>query len=74
MTPPTASETTLFRREWNAAFALVAIVAGLLFATGYIVGGLIALGLCVAAVVARWSAMRKASRGFYGQDKHPRRS
>jgi hypothetical protein len=68
---PTTSETTLFRREWNLAVALVAIVAGLLFATGYTVGGLIALMLCVAAVVARWSAMRKANRGFYGQDKHP---
>ena len=68
---PTASETTPFRREWNAAFVLVAIVAGLLFATGYIVGALIALGLCAAAVVARWSAMRKANRGFYGQEKHP---
>jgi hypothetical protein len=62
----------LFRREWNVAFVLVAIVAGLLFATGYIAGGSIALGLCVAAVVARWSAMRKANRGFYGQEKHPR--
>jgi hypothetical protein len=62
----------LFRREWNVALVLVAIVAGLLFATGYIAGGSIALGLRVAAVVARWSAMRKANRGFYGQEKHPR--
>ena len=64
-------DTALFRREWNVAFVLVAIVAGLLFASGYTAGGSIALMLCVAAVVARWSAMRKANRGFYGQEKHP---
>ena len=68
---PIANEITLFRREWNVAFVLVAIVAGLLLATGYTAGGSIALGLCAAAVVARWSAMRKANRGFYGQEKHP---
>jgi hypothetical protein len=68
---PTTNETTLFRREWNLAFVLVAILAGLLFATGYTAGGLIALGFCAAALVARWSAMRKANRGFYGQEKHP---
>ena len=68
---PTTSETTPFRREWNLAFVLVAILAGLLFATGYTAGGSIALGLCAAALVARWSAMRKASRGFYGEEKHP---
>jgi hypothetical protein len=66
---PIANDTTLFRREWNLAFVLVAILAVLLFATGYTAGGSIALGLCAAALVARWSAMRKASRGFYGQDK-----
>ena len=66
---PIANDTTLFRREWNVAFVLVAILAGLLFATGYTAGGSIALGLCAAALVARWSAMRKASRGFYGQEK-----
>jgi hypothetical protein len=68
---PIANEITLFRREWNLAFVLVAILAVLLFATGYTAGGLIALGLCAAALVARWSAMRKANRGFYGQEKHP---
>ena len=68
---PIANDTTLFRREWNLAFVLVAILAVLLFATGYTAGGLIALGLCAAALVARWSAMRKANRGFYGQEKHP---
>jgi hypothetical protein len=68
---PIANDTTLFRREWNLAFVLVAILAVLLFATGYTAGGSIALGLCAAALVARWSAMRKASRGFYGQDKRP---
>jgi hypothetical protein len=68
---PIANEITLFRREWNLAFVLVAILAVLLFATGYTAGGLIALGLCAAALVARWSAMRKASGGFYGQEKHP---
>ena len=68
---PIANDITLFRREWNLAFVLVAILAVLLFATGYTAGGLIALTLCAAALVARWSAMRKASRGFYGQDKRP---
>ena len=68
---PIANDTTLFRREWNFALVLVAILAGLLFATGYTAGGSIALGLCAAALVARWSAMRKANRGFYGQDKRP---
>jgi len=68
---PSANHTTLFRREWNLALVLVTILAGLLFATGYTAGGLIALGLCAAALVARWSAMRKANRGFYGQEKHP---
>jgi hypothetical protein len=68
---PIANDTTLFRREWNLAFVLVAILAVLLFATGYTAGGLIVLGLCAAALVARWSAMRKANRGFYGQEKHP---
>ena len=68
---PIANDTTLFRREWNLAFVLVAILAVLLFAAGYTAGGSIALGLCAAALVARWSAMRKASRGFYGEEKHP---
>lgn len=65
-------DTGLFRREWNAAFGLVAAVAALLFAAGHHVAGAIAIGLGAAAFVARRSAMRKQGRGFYGQDKHPR--
>jgi membrane protease YdiL (CAAX protease family) len=62
----------LFRREWNLAFALVAAAAALLFAAGHSVAGAIAIALGAAAFVARWSAMRKQDRGFYGQDKRPR--
>ena len=43
----------------------------LLFAVGHTLAGAITVGLCAAALVARWSAMRKANRGFYGQDKRP---
>jgi hypothetical protein len=60
-----------FRREWNVAFGLVAAAAALLFAAGRTVAGAIAIGLGAVALVARWSAMRKANRGFYGQDKRP---
>ena len=63
---------TSFAREWNAALALVAAAAAILLATGHAVaaGGAIAFG--AVAIFARWSAMRKQNRGFYGQDKGTR--
>ena len=64
-------DTALFRREWNLAFALVAGAAVLLFAGGHTLAGAITVGLGAVAFVARWCAMRKANRGFYGQDKRP---
>ena len=64
-------DTALFRREWNFALALVAGAAALLFAAGHTLAGTVTVGLGAAALVARWSAMRKANRGFYGQDKRP---
>jgi len=65
-------ETTRFAREWNAAFLLVAAVAALLLAAGYLVAGLAVAGLCAAAVLARWGAMRRQGRGFYGRQKQAR--
>jgi len=62
-------ETARFAREWNFAFLLVALVAALLVADGHAISGAIAGGLCVAAIVARWCAMRKQGRTFYGQQK-----
>jgi hypothetical protein len=65
-------ETARFAREWNFAFLLVALVAALLIADGRTVLGASAGGLCVAAIVARWCAMRKQGRRFYGQQKQAR--
>jgi uncharacterized membrane protein YedE/YeeE len=65
-------ETASFAREWNAAFGLVALAAGLLFASGYVDTGTIVAGLCAAAVGARAIAMRRQNRGFYGREKQPR--
>jgi hypothetical protein len=64
-----AGDAAAFRREWNFALLLVLVVAGVLFAASHAAAGAIALGLGAAALVARWNAMRKANRGFYGQDK-----
>ena len=63
---------TTFAREWNAALALVAAVAAILLATGHVVAGAGAIGFGAAAIVARWTAMRRQNRGFYGQDKGAR--
>ena len=63
---------TTFVREWNAALALVAAVAAILLATGHVVAGAGAIGFGAAAIVARWTAMRRQNRGFYGQDKGAR--
>ena len=63
---------TTFVREWNAALALVAAVAAILLATGHVVAGAGAIGFGAAAIVARWTAMRRQYRGFYGQDKGAR--
>jgi branched-subunit amino acid transport protein len=65
-------DTAKFAREWNFAFLLVALVAALLVADGRAVLGVIAGGLCVVAIVARWCAMRKQGRRFYGQQKQAR--
>ena len=69
---PVASRQARFVREWNCAFGLVAIVAAVLFTAGHVIAGSIASGLCVAAYLARWSAMRSQGRGFYGHEKQPR--
>jgi hypothetical protein len=65
------SDTARFAREWNFALLLVLVVAGLLFATSHAAAGAIAVGLGAAALLARWNAMRKQGRSFYGQDRHP---
>jgi branched-subunit amino acid transport protein len=65
-------ETARFARDWNFAFLLVALVAALLVADGRAVLGAITGGLCVVAIVARWYAMRKQGRRFYGQQKQVR--
>lgn len=67
-----SDETARFAREWNSAFLLVALVAALLVAVGYVVLAAIAGGLCVVAIVARWCAMRKQGCRFYGQEKQAR--
>jgi hypothetical protein len=67
-----AGETARFAREWNFAFLLVAAVAAALLVAGHTVAGLLTGGLCVAAILARWSAMRRQNRGFYGQPKQAR--
>jgi hypothetical protein len=63
------TDSARFAREWNFALLLVLVVAGLLFATSHAAAGAIAVGLGAAALVARWSAMRKQGRGFYGQER-----
>ena len=68
----TGSDTARFTREWNVAFGLVTALAALLLAAGYVLPGVVAAGLCGAAVLARWRAMHRQGRGFYGQDKQAR--
>jgi len=63
---------TPFAREWNAALALVALAAGILLATGHTIAAAGAIAFGAVAVLARWSAMRRQNRGFYGQDKSTR--
>lgn len=64
--------TARFAREWNLAFLLVALVAVVLVAGGHAVLGAITGGVCMIAIVARWRAMRKQGRRFYGQQKQAR--
>lgn len=73
MTRTRPGGTASFRREWNFAFGLCAVAAGLLFAAGYNVAGAIAFALCAGGYAARRRATRKQGLGFYGQDKRPRR-
>ena len=68
----TGDETARFAREWNFAFLLVAVVAALLVAAGHVALGAITGALCVAAFVARYAAMRKQGRRFYGQQRQSR--
>ena len=63
---------TTFAREWNAALALVLAAAAILLATGYALAAVGAAVFAVMAVIARWTAMRRQNRGFYGQDKSTR--
>jgi hypothetical protein len=63
---------TSFAREWNAALALVVLAAGILLATGHTMAAAGAIAFGAAAIFARWSAMRKQNRSFYGQDKGTR--
>jgi hypothetical protein len=63
---------TTFAREWNAALALVLAAAGILFASGYAWAAAGAIAFGAAAVIARWTAMRRQNRSFYGQDKSTR--
>jgi hypothetical protein len=63
---------TLFAREWNAALALVLLAAAILFARGYELAAAGAFASAALAVLARWSAIRRQNRGFYGQDKGAR--
>jgi hypothetical protein len=65
--PEPTSEVAAFAREWNAAFALVVLIAALLFASGHYAAGAVALGLAAIAFLARRRAMRRLGRGFYGQ-------
>ena len=68
----TGNETARFAREWNFAFLLVAVVAALLVAAEHVAFGAITGALCVAAFVARYAAMRKQGRRFYGQQRQSR--
>jgi hypothetical protein len=67
--PSTIDRAASFRLEWNAAFIVVATIATTLLLGGHRVIGGMALALCATAVAARYLAMRKANRHFYGQDK-----
>jgi hypothetical protein len=62
------SDTARFAREWVVVFALVAGVALVLLGTGRTLAGALAAALCAAAVLARWRAMRRAGRNFFGGD------
>jgi hypothetical protein len=62
----------LFAREWNTALALVLLAAAILFARGYDLAAAGAIAFAALAMIARWSAMRRQGRGFYGQDKGAR--
>jgi hypothetical protein len=64
--------TARFAREWNFALLLVALVAVYFLTDGHIVLSAVAGGLCMVAIIARWRAMRKQGRGFYGQQKQAR--
>jgi hypothetical protein len=63
---------TTFAREWNAALALVLVVAAILFASGHALAAAGAVAFAALGVIARWMAMRRQNRGFYGQDKSAR--
>jgi len=63
---------TTFAREWNAALALVLVAAAILLASGHTVAAAGALALAVLAMIARWIAMRRQNRSFYGQHKSAR--
>ncbi len=63
---------TSFAREWNAALALVVLAAGILLATGHVAAAAGAIAFGAVAIIARWTAMRRQNRGFYGQDKGTR--
>jgi hypothetical protein len=63
---------TTFAREWNAALVLVWLAAGILLATDHMLAGAGAIALSALAFVARWTAMRRQNRGFYGQDNSAR--
>ena len=63
---------TSFAREWNAALAVVVLAGGGLLATGHTIAAACTIAFGAVAIFARWSAMRKQGRGFYGQDKGTR--
>jgi hypothetical protein len=69
---PLPPDTARFAREWNFALALMAALGTLLWFTGHAVAGALAIGLAAAAVIARWSVMRRQGRGFYGQERTSR--
>ena len=58
-----------FAREWNFAFALVIVIGASLFVNGHRLLGAFAIGLSAAALVLRYSAMRKQNRSFYGRER-----
>jgi hypothetical protein len=64
-----AGDVAWFAREWNAALALVLAGAALLLAAGDYLFAALAVGLGAVAVAARWRAMRRQGRGFYGEEK-----